>query len=186
MVWIRTWVVLRAFSSVMLSVGWKIYQTIESSGACWQDEIMTLPLVPACSRASAQTLLPQLVHTQEGRNRACQEYLSIASVSTPVLISTRRSTFVTGDPAVIFSKNRGIANLPKAGVACKHSLRYVSGFDKIQRVQRHIPQSILQVLRRDAIWVVGWWPERDREVAERDVEEVLIACHLSRTRRTYP
>lgn len=32
-------------------------------------------------------------------------------------------TFVTGDPAVSFSTKSGIANLPKAGVACKQDLQ---------------------------------------------------------------
>lgn len=34
-------------------------------------------------------------------------------------------TFVTGDPAVNFSKNRGTANGPNNGVALRHSLAAV-------------------------------------------------------------
>lgn len=75
-----------------------------------------------------------------------------------------------------FSRNIGTANLPKAGVACKHDLEpplSAKVHARTLRIHSTLPQCILQILSGDTVWVVWRWPERDREVTERDVEEVL-------------
>lgn len=55
-------------------------------------------------------------------------------------------TFVTGDPAVSFSRNKGIANGPNAGVACRQDLKQTVSKGDIADMSSCIPQCTFQVI----------------------------------------
>lgn len=78
--------------------------------------------------------------------------------------------FVTGDPAVNFSRKSGMANGPKAGVALRQSLiRYMSTVSR-KRCICTPPESFLEILGCDSVWVIRWRSECDREVTECDIK----------------
>ena len=75
-----------------------------------------------------------------------------------------------------FSRKSGIANGPNAEDAVRHDLGERLGqYMHSNEYHTILPESLLQIFRRNTIWIVWRWPERDWKVTERDVEKVLQA-----------
>jgi len=49
-----------------------------------------------------------------------------------------------------------------------------------------IPERVSEIIRCDSIWIVWWWPEGDRKVAESNVEQSLKNDIKNNQAKQYP
>lgn len=71
---------------------------------------------------------------------------ALLSIGVRHPLLARIFTFVTGDPAVSFSRNKGIANGPNAGVACRQDLNRTVSKGGIINLPSCIPQCTFQII----------------------------------------